>query len=848
MRPWLALFALGGCAAVRPAVHAPVAADTRPARVTLRRDTPLAPIPGPSCRTGTSAQANGRRLLVADGAREASDDVHAAMLIAGVPVADGWVFVDAAGTVLAAPSFAAPSRVVGRVAGVTYVNPWSAGRVALAARDGLWLSDGASLIAAGIDHPHSAAFRDASFGAAVRDDGGLLVTRDGGASWTPYDLGAPALDVALDGDTLVVTTPRGVHALREDGHDDVDLTSPACAPRFDDALTAFAASSPGASSVPLRDGGAVATVGGAVWRVGPGGDAQQRTVLGPNACALAPWGDAVAVQCSGLFRTFDGATFELLQAPPPNAHVEPRVVFSDDGVHAAYEGRCDDVVPGDVAAVWQGDAPRSLCVREPSGRWLRVGLPDTVARSWRLTLVHGSEAELAWDEDDAVRAVAVPLEGSVRAIDPPDGARWIAPPAWTADGARVGLVRVRGRSRVAFQRDEHWTLRAAPPASRAVAFEDERRGVAVGASLDAVWRTTDGGGRWERVVIPASTDDASGRIEPAARCERGRCTVGDVAVIDGWGPLGDVHGALVGAAPRAEEPPAPPAMPWRFSLYCADAAAPTRATVQHFLWGEVAFRPAPRATGGWYRWRVAGGPWRSTTRLPGEGFPLAGAAGVALLDSDGVNLAVRWATSREIRDVALGPELVRALDVGDQVLAPDPAGGVAGLAFLDREVRRVAVFSIDRDGDVSATREVLLRDDDAPAALARVGGRWGVARALAGGGLRFHALAGAADDVDLPVTDGLSVCGAAAPDADRLWVDLRDVTELAERSSATGQVEVELRGGAACVRAVEVRPLHLDDDGAPWLDVTVARASGGALVGERNVGGFSGATSCELAP
>ena len=110
------------------------------------------------------------------------------------------------------------------------------------------------------------------------------------------------------------------------------------------------------------------------------------------------------------------------------------------------------------------------------------------------------------------------------------------------------------------------------------------------------------------------------------------------------------------------------------------------------------------------------------------------------------------------------------------------------------------MFSIDRDGDVSATREVLLRDDDAPVPPPRASAGAGASRG------RWRAAGSASTRSRAPPTTPTSRCptasrcGAAAPDADRLWVDLRDVTELAERSSATGQVEVELRGGAVCVR------------------------------------------------
>lgn len=133
-----------------------------------------------------------------------------APVVTAAPVARGWVFVTADGTITRSDTFTGPLRLLGRVpcfdpeAGAAH----SAGRVALLDRAGaLWTTDGAAPVTRWTfpSRARSAAFADAAHGAVVLEHGELLETRDAGRTWPRVDLGH---EVAW----AVALTPRGIAA------------------------------------------------------------------------------------------------------------------------------------------------------------------------------------------------------------------------------------------------------------------------------------------------------------------------------------------------------------------------------------------------------------------------------------------------------------------------------------------------------------------------------------------------------------------------------------------------------------------------------------------------------------
>ncbi|MDB4928632.1 MAG: hypothetical protein JWM10_1116, partial [Myxococcaceae bacterium] len=134
----------------------------------------------------------------------------AAPVITAGPVARGWVFVTADGTIARSDTFTGPLRLLGRV---PCVRPWvgparSAGRVALVDLAGaLWTTDGTAP-ATRWSFPsrvRAAVFADTVHGAVVLEHGELLETRDAGRTWPRVDLGH---EVAW----TVALTPRGIAA------------------------------------------------------------------------------------------------------------------------------------------------------------------------------------------------------------------------------------------------------------------------------------------------------------------------------------------------------------------------------------------------------------------------------------------------------------------------------------------------------------------------------------------------------------------------------------------------------------------------------------------------------------
>lgn len=147
----------------------------------------------------------------------------AADIVGAMLVADGWVFVTEDGVVARSDTFLGRARALGRFpCAIRHhagdVLPASSGRLVLIDPSGaLWTTDGRAALAR-VTLPsrvRAAAFASVARGAVVLDDGGLLATANGGASWSAVDLGPEvATGVVFDGaDALYVNTTAGTRAL-----------------------------------------------------------------------------------------------------------------------------------------------------------------------------------------------------------------------------------------------------------------------------------------------------------------------------------------------------------------------------------------------------------------------------------------------------------------------------------------------------------------------------------------------------------------------------------------------------------------------------------------------------------
>lgn len=149
-----------------------------------------------------------RETLPGEGAAEVAAERFASDVVSATPVASGWVFVTADGTVTHSERFTGRLRLLGRVPcpgrWAASVGRPSIGRAAVVDADGaVWTTDGATPPRKwALPRPvRSVAFASATRGAAVLDHGELVLitTDDSRADWTRVDLqGEVAVHVAVD--------------------------------------------------------------------------------------------------------------------------------------------------------------------------------------------------------------------------------------------------------------------------------------------------------------------------------------------------------------------------------------------------------------------------------------------------------------------------------------------------------------------------------------------------------------------------------------------------------------------------------------------------------------------------
>jgi hypothetical protein len=135
---------------------------------------------------------------------------------------------------------------------------------------------------------------------------------------------------------------------------------------------------------------------------------------------------------------------------------------------------------------------------------------------------------------------------------------------WAQDGSLYALSRRRGAGEPLYvltgAPDEGLTSHRLPSDAYEVAFVDRRRGVAAGATAESLWRTSDGGARWQKVVLPvegsasrisflrywsrglltststspAEQDRGRSGTNTHVDCWDGQCTVARRVLIRGW--------------------------------------------------------------------------------------------------------------------------------------------------------------------------------------------------------------------------------------------------------------------------------------------------------------------------
>ncbi len=595
---WLLLVLPLACApaAPLPATPPPVAPPPAPTEVVLA--SPVSPdISWVAARDedGTlDVLAGPWRATIEGEAVKVAEDAPWSPIRRATRVAGGWLFLGRDGLLTRSDTFAGPLRRAGEIpAGLASVAA-SQGRLAVIDdRDRLWTSDGgAPALAALPGDALAAAFADARHGAVVLDGGALLRTTDGGSRWERVALrGDAAIDVWIQGGRLVVGLGAGPRALGEDGTLGPAPDAAAPPPGLDAAgrrslagalarrlgLGAADVVLPGGRGFRLDYEHSMATMLGSpdaeLVTTGPAGETRRRLpeVAPDTLFALHPWGPALAALGSAavggpiantvrVFRSDDGGPFERLLTGPV---LRTGFVFSDDGQHVAWPGACEKP-RFDTRFSFTIGAASAVCVVNGTHDPGRTVTPEGGAA--KLLSMHGDtllfatpEGHLGALHGDTGDRVALP------AATTPERGRQVKDARYGADDtlvvvyqrgeeyeAEVGLRSLGGRPRPL----------ALPAGARAVAFADQTRGVAAGASAAALWRTLDGGATWSPVPVPIDGSPGSVSLEGTARCDASGCALGEALHLRGWGPWAEPARKLLAAQAA---PGAPPPAPARFA-------------------------------------------------------------------------------------------------------------------------------------------------------------------------------------------------------------------------------------------------------------------------------------------
>lgn len=523
------------------------------------------------------------RAVVSDRRVTLAPDALDAVILAAAETPAGWLFVDGRGRVSTASGFLATPADLGAVPASEDLSCRAArGRVACLSDAVLWTTDGSappSIVDPGCGALLSAAFADATRGAVICEGGVVSSTRDGGRSWrlSPMLHGRAFRAIAVSDGALFATDNELAARIGDDG----SLTEADVPPAEYDArrseveprITAAASMRfPAhwerlvtATSAQRRDDGGFVWVDPNRYFLGVFRQDDGAPLEGPGARFspdhyedLSAWGDGLALlQAHSLLRAPHGVDFHRVTSTEGLHDLR----LSDDGEHAVALGRL-------------GPAPASEALYALDGaRWRAVRL----ARTPSITLGMHRELALVAVCNDAPPSracdpwVVDTRDGSAAALasDALEG-------ALTPDGTAVLLTAPRGRDDVLREvalgpLDGSLTRHALPAGALAVAFADRRRGVAVGATTDQLWRTLDGAASWERLTVPervlaphtplleASAQSMASWSTPLAyqlHCDDRRCHLTGRLALVGWGPVASSPPPSFTApvAPRTERP------------------------------------------------------------------------------------------------------------------------------------------------------------------------------------------------------------------------------------------------------------------------------------------------------
>lgn len=807
-----ALLALG-CAGARPvetAPRSPAAPPAAAARVTVHGP----PYAGHAQNFGRGRRffLRGRRWERTPEGLRASDDMSTALL-AAAEVDGGWAFVLDGGLVAASDRFSGALRRVGALPEVVAVYEGSRGRVAALTRDGLWTSDGRTLSRADVPAPvRDAVFVDARQGVVTTLDGDALVTRDGGASWGRVEgVAGPVFEVEAEGCGFALSTASGRVSLRADGAPGVSACASAEGsdepPPGATETRSSEAEVEALSELRVDELERVPLGGGATVSVEPeeaGGRALVLRARGrppvrrpiPFHATATWWGPAALLRDhdrDSLWRTRDGRTLEFVFFPTAACRgaESAAVLPSDDGVHlvatcCAFDG-----------ASWR---PMSLPTTDAS--W------EPIAARGRFALMEGSDGvttSLRAVDLDTGDSTPVPLDPLRCDVDLAAGGQVVGLCAPQGPDARPSLV--MGRA------GEALTARPAPAGATRALFADARRGVVRGDDSLTLWRTLDGGERWEPVSVPIegnyrgqvlSDERAVDRRDE--RCDERGCRVGNYGVrIEGWGPMEASGGRLhLGVRPpptptttvrceratSAVAPGAPLDRPWRQGTWTV-AAPRGRGGSPELRWTDL--------DGSEGRERLPRGAVvdRLLARTRG-GLLVRGAAGLLFVSRGGVRDLSGELTAR------LG---ATPREVELSVAAPTDDGGVAVSLGTSMESGTSAwhanlVLELGADGRVRAARSFPWVSPDA-AGLARRDGSWGYGIVSSERTPWFVPLSGGPAQPLGRLPQTLVACAGASPAAasslsfSQAPIALEGTTHPEEI-----RVTLELHGATACVRTL----------------------------------------------
>lgn len=832
-----------GAPALQAAATAPAPSRTRPAP-TPTTITVWQPLRGfidlgrQEDGSHAALTAGSRLSRSADGRWAMGADLVHGELVAAVRQGGAWRFADRSGHLWSAPSFLGPLEPAGSLGHGGARWSYSRGVVAGVPPTGagVLLSDGTREASIVGDLPLlDVSFLDPQHGLASVDGGLLALTADAGQSWRVVEGRAfPTLMRPRDGYWRLTYEDRGtearfLHVFPDGRSEEAGAVPPPWVGTEPEMRVGLARDLPqSAIEGTVLDGWAIGAFHSNRHllrvRVGSGEHELIRDALPSAGCRVVRWGTRLAAICDGttestsrLLASDDGRSFrEVTVLDVPRERIsEAHLALSADGRTAAWND-----YPYRRVATYGASSLRdvpALTVQDVSDRGVLGSTEDGVA------VAGGAPATLTF--------AALPTRLSeVHARWLPDGTIWVAGYEGRAyDPETFACYRgVPGGtlSRVPL-----------PGGASTVFFVGAERGVAAGRSLAELWRTTNGGERWERV--PVGDESESTRVVfgfTSSWCDLERCVVSGtypalweqtlIVELRGWGPLPPSVTRVRAAAPPLQ----PERRAWHpvmdaLRLLCTSppdarvtsppiVAAPTNASVLDFGYGlgrgRLVLETSGRARVEWsgrdergaFAGATAAAPFPAA--FPGDGPTMVTAA---RLDRGGVDLRLCRERPERICRVALARPgrvlAVSALETAARAAVGLPEGGVA---WLDDE-SRLSVLGSD-GASVSARSPLVVHSE--LTAVGLVAGAPVVLAWLTSG--HWYAYAARADALPVHVGEHhgpIAVCRSPRPSSASGGAPAVIVATTELRigfSSLSGEgtdAQLEIGPSATCIRSID---------------------------------------------